>query len=85
MAMNEAAALAGADPLQFRIDHAKDERLLNVLRHLQTEAGWETRKTPKAGESGQATVRGQGMSAMFRSGTYWPVRAKCPSHRQRVS
>jgi CO/xanthine dehydrogenase Mo-binding subunit len=71
MAMNEAAALAGADPLQFRIDHAKDERLLNVLRHLQTEAGWETRKTPKAAASGQATVRGQGMSAMFRSGTYW--------------
>jgi nicotinate dehydrogenase subunit B len=71
MAMNEAAALAGADPLQFRIDHAKDERLLNMLRHLQTEAGWETRKTPKAAASGQTTVRGQGMSAMFRSGTYW--------------
>ena len=73
MAMNEAAALAGADPLQFRIDHAKDERLLNVLRHLQIEAGWEARKTPspKAAASGEATVRGQGMSAMFRSGTYW--------------
>ena len=71
MAMNEAAALAGADPLQFRIDHAKEERLLNVLRHLQTEAGWETTlPNPKAAAS-DSTVRGQGMSAMFRSGTYW--------------
>jgi nicotinate dehydrogenase subunit B len=73
MAMNEAAALAGADPLQFRIDHAKDERLLNVLQHLQAESGWESRRTPnpKAASTGSTAVRGQGMSAMFRSGTYW--------------
>ena len=32
----------------YVIDHAKDERLLNVLRHLQTEAGSETRKTPES-------------------------------------
>src|SRR5579859_7637175 len=64
MALNEAAALAGADPLQFRIDHARDERLLNVLRHLQTESGWQGRKSPspKAAASGEVAVRGQGMS-----------------------
>jgi nicotinate dehydrogenase subunit B len=73
MAMNEAAALAGADPLQFRIDHAKDERLLNVLQHLKAESGWESRRTPnpKAVSTGSNAVRGQGMSAMFRFGTYW--------------
>ena len=73
MAMNEAAALAAADPLQFRIDHAKDERLLNVLQHLKEESGWESRSTPnpRAASTGSNAVRGQGMSAMFRSGTYW--------------
>ena len=73
MAMSEAAGLAGADPLQFRIDHAKDERLITVLKHLKEEAGWEARPTPAptAASTTSGTVRGHGVSAMFRSGTYW--------------
>ena len=73
MAMSEAAALAGADPLQFRIDHAKDERLITVLKRLKEESGWEVRPTPapKATGIGDGVVRGHGVSAMLRSGTYW--------------
>ena len=73
MAISEAAALAGADPLQFRIDHAKEERLLTVLKRLREESGWEVRPSPAptANGNGSGVVRGHGVSAMFRSGTYW--------------
>lgn len=73
MAISEAAALATADPLQFRIDHSKDERLITVLKRLQQESGWEVRPTPSptARANGSGVVRGHGVSAMFRSGTYW--------------
>ena len=42
VAISEAAALAGADPIQFRIDHANEERVKNVLQRLREESGWET-------------------------------------------
>lgn len=73
VALSEAAALAGVDPIQFRIDHAKEERLTNVLKRLREEAGWETRpaQQPRANLAGDAPLRGHGVSVMLRSGTYW--------------
>ncbi len=72
-AISEAAALAGADPLQFRLDHAKDERLIHVLERLKAESGWQPRPSPqpKATKMGAAVVRGRGVSAMLRGGGYW--------------
>jgi CO/xanthine dehydrogenase Mo-binding subunit len=72
MAISEAAALAGVDPLQFRIDHASDARLIHVLKRLKEESGWEvrpTRTTATVAPSG--VVHGHGVSVMLRSGTYW--------------
>lgn len=73
LAFSEAAALAGADSIQFRIDHAKEERLINVLKQVRDGSGWDTRPSPRPGakSSGSTPVRGRGVSAMFRSGTYW--------------
>jgi nicotinate dehydrogenase subunit B len=73
LAVSEAAALAGADAIQFRIDHAKEERVINVLKTLRAESGWETRSSPRADavSTGSAPLRGQGVSLMFRGGTYW--------------
>src|SRR5271157_1133965 len=73
LAFSEAAALAGADAIQFRIAHAKEERLINVLKQVRDASGWQTRPSPRPGAiaSGTTPVRGQGVSAMFRSGTYW--------------
>jgi CO/xanthine dehydrogenase Mo-binding subunit len=73
LAFSEAAALAGADAIQFRIDHAKEERLINVLKQVRDASGWSTRPSPSPGAKSVSStpVRGRGVSAMFRSGTYW--------------
>ena len=73
LAISEAAALAGADAVQFSIDHAKDERVIRVLKAVREASGWETRSSPQPNpvSTGAAPMRGRGISAMFRSGTYW--------------
>ncbi len=47
LAINEAAALAGADALQFRIDHASEERVIGVLKAVRDASGWDTRPSPR--------------------------------------
>src|SRR5579883_1150056 len=73
LAISEAAALAGADALQFRIDHTRDERAIGALKAVREASGWETRPSPRqeATATGSNPVRGRGVSLMFRSGTYW--------------
>jgi nicotinate dehydrogenase subunit B len=73
LAMSEAAALAGADALQFRIDHASEERAVGVLKAVRDASGWDTRPSPRtdAVSTGSTPVRGRGVSLMLRSGTYW--------------
>jgi CO/xanthine dehydrogenase Mo-binding subunit len=73
LAISEAAALAGVDAIQFRIDNANEERLIGVLKAVRDASGWDTRPSPRADarSAGSAPVRGRGVSAMLRSGTYW--------------
>ena len=73
LAINEAAALAGADAIQFRIDHASEERAIGVLKAVRDASGWDTRPSPRpdAVSTGSTPVRGRGVSLMLRSGTYW--------------
>ncbi len=69
VAITEAAVLAGVDPLQFRIQHAREKRLIGVLEAVRENSGWETRAKRPSAANGSS--RGQGVSVMFRSGTYW--------------
>ncbi|HKV77709.1 MAG TPA: molybdopterin cofactor-binding domain-containing protein [Candidatus Sulfotelmatobacter sp.] len=73
LAISEAAALAGADAIQFRIDHASEERAIGVLKAVREASGWDTRPSPRhdAVSAGSTPVRGRGVSLMLRSGTYW--------------
>jgi nicotinate dehydrogenase subunit B len=71
--INEAAASAGADPIQFRIDHTTDQRLIDVLKATAKAAAWEPRPSPHsaARRSGTAPVTGRGASVIVRSNGYW--------------
>jgi CO/xanthine dehydrogenase Mo-binding subunit len=69
LAITEAAVLAGADPLQFRIQHAREKRLIGVLEAVRRNSRWETRTARPNVSNGIG--RGQGVSVMFRSQTYW--------------
>ena len=73
LAINEAAAQAGIDAIEFRLRQTDDVRLRSVLTAVRDASGWQTRKSPspKAVATGNAAVQGQGVSAMLRSGTYW--------------
>jgi nicotinate dehydrogenase subunit B len=73
VAISEAAALAGADAIQFRIDHASEDRAISVLNAVREASGWDTRPSPRPGATatGSAVVRGRGVSLMLRSGSYW--------------
>jgi nicotinate dehydrogenase subunit B len=73
LAISEAAGLASTDAIQFRIDHAREERVIDVLKAVREASGWETRSSPRANpvSIGDTPVRGRGVSMMFRSGTYW--------------
>ncbi len=73
LALNEAAALAGADAIQFRIDHASEERAIGVLKAVRDASAWDPRPSPRpdAVSTGSSPVRGRGVSLMLRSGTYW--------------
>jgi nicotinate dehydrogenase subunit B len=69
LAITEAAVLAGADPLQFRVAHAREKRVVAVLEAVRDASGWKPRSEPPKTENG--VRRGQGVSALFRNGTYW--------------
>ena len=73
LAISEAAALAGADAIQFRIEHATEERAIGVLKAVREASHWDTRPSPHpdAASTGATPVRGRGVSLMERSGTYW--------------
>jgi CO/xanthine dehydrogenase Mo-binding subunit len=59
LAISEAAALAGADPIQFRIDHTPEPRFKEILTRLRNESGWKTRAAPAAQSKRSSVLRGQ--------------------------
>lgn len=73
LAVSEVAALAGADAIEFRIEHTSEDRVKGVLKAVREASAWDTRPSPKrnAVATGSTAVRGRGVSVMFRSGTYW--------------
>ncbi|MGB9431135.1 MAG: molybdopterin cofactor-binding domain-containing protein [Candidatus Acidiferrum sp.] len=71
--INEAAAAAKADPIQFRIEHTSEQRLIDILNATAKSAGWESRPSPHRGarKTGSGAVRGRGMCIMLRENAYW--------------
>src|SRR5215472_3266359 len=69
--VDEIAAKAGQDPLQFRLQHLVDPRAIAVLQAAAKSAGWDTRPSPKPGASARGgVVTGRGLALVLRDGTY---------------
>jgi CO/xanthine dehydrogenase Mo-binding subunit len=71
--MNQAAAVAGADPIQFRLDHTTDQRLIDVLQATAKAASWVSRPSPRSGarRNGTAPLTGRGVAIIVRERSYW--------------
>jgi nicotinate dehydrogenase subunit B len=71
--IDEAAATAGRDPIEYRLAHTTDERMINLLHATAEAANWETRPSPHQGarRSGSESVTGRGVCIMIRSNAYW--------------
>ena len=73
LAISDAAAQAGFDAIEFRLRQTSDQRLIETLEAVREASGWDTRLSPapQASATGSLPISGQGVSVMFRSGTYW--------------
>jgi len=56
------AAEAGADPVEFRVSHLSDQRMLRVLRAATDRFGWAPKRAPSG--------RGAGVACAIYFGTY---------------
>ncbi len=71
--MNEAAAAAKVDPVQFRKEHTTEPRLRELLDRTAKAAGWEPRPSPQRGarKLGSTALAGRGVCIMLRENAYW--------------
>jgi CO/xanthine dehydrogenase Mo-binding subunit len=66
--MDEVAAAITADPVQYRLRHLSDQRLITVLNAAANAANWDTRPSPKPGNPKTGVVTGRGISCVLYEG-----------------
>lgn len=60
--LDELAAAAGADPVEFRLRHLKDPRGIEVLKAAVRRATWDPRPSPKKSAASAAVATGRGVT-----------------------
>jgi CO/xanthine dehydrogenase Mo-binding subunit len=63
--MDELAAAAGADAVEFRLRHLTSDRHVAVLKAAAERAGWQTRPSPRREPQGEI-ARGRGVAILGR-------------------
>ncbi|WP_043834120.1 xanthine dehydrogenase family protein molybdopterin-binding subunit [Muricoccus aerilatus] len=66
--VDELAAATGADPVEFRLRHLREERDIAILRAITEKAGWQPRPAGPRNTTGEI-ARGRGVSLARRDGT----------------
>lgn len=79
--MDEMAAAAGADPIEFRLRHIDDPRAKAVLTAVAERANWDHRTSPKPKGADGDVLTGRGVALALRGGTYVATVAEVEVHR----
>jgi CO/xanthine dehydrogenase Mo-binding subunit len=66
--MDEIAAQVKMDPVEYRLRHLRSERIIGVLKAAAQASRWETRPSPKRGNSRSGTVTGRGVACVAYEG-----------------
>jgi CO/xanthine dehydrogenase Mo-binding subunit len=66
--MDELAAHAKADPVEYRLRHLRNERVIGVLQAAAKAANWEARPSPRAGTSKTGVASGRGVACVAYEG-----------------
>jgi CO/xanthine dehydrogenase Mo-binding subunit len=65
--MDELSAHAKADPVEYRLRHLRDPRLIEVVKAAARAAEWEARPSPKSAEP-RGVARGRGIACVAYEG-----------------
>lgn len=67
--IDELAAVAKADPVEYRRRHLHDQRVIDVVNAAATAARWEPRPSPKPGIRRTGIAAGRGFASVVCEGT----------------
>jgi nicotinate dehydrogenase subunit B len=67
--VDEVAAAAGADPVEFRLRYLKEPRHVAVIRAAAEKAGWDSRPSPRRDAPRSGTASGRGIAYAPRNNT----------------
>lgn len=68
--LDELAAAAGADPIEFRLRYLDNARAKAVLSAAAEKASWDRRRSPKSKIVSAEVATGRGVALSTRNGTY---------------
>jgi CO/xanthine dehydrogenase Mo-binding subunit len=66
--MDELSALAKTDPVDFRLQHLRDERLTAVLKSAAQAAKWDRRSSPNPASQKSGEISGRGVACVVYEG-----------------
>jgi nicotinate dehydrogenase subunit B len=66
--MDEIAASVKVDPVEYRLRHLSDSRLIEVVKSVAKTANWEARPSPRAGIRRTGVAAGRGVSCVLYEG-----------------